>query len=179
MPHPVAISGFSSDPRRYEQGRPGYPPDAVGFVLENIPSDPDDLILDIGAGTGKLTRALVSTPATVVAIDPVPEMIRLLPEFAPSAHVVLGVAEHLPVAPGAVSAITVAQALHWFDGDRARAEFARALRPDGAVALIGNARLREVEWVDRIWRLMDRIEESAPWRNPDRPDGSATHAALS
>lgn len=170
MPHPVAVSGFSSDPWRYERGRPGYPPDALRFVLDNIPHGPDDLVLDVGAGTGKLTRALASTPATLVAIDPVSEMLRLVPGFAPDAHIVLGVAEHLPVASGSVSAITVGQAFHWFHAERAWAEFARALRPGGAVALMWNARLREVEWVDRIWTLMDRIEKTAPWRMLDRPD---------
>lgn len=97
-------------------------------------------------------------------------MIGVLADFAPTAHVVVGVAEHLPVASESVSAITVAQALHWFDADRAWVEFARVLRPGGAVALVWNARLREPEWVDRVWSLMDRIEKTAPWRNHDRPD---------
>ncbi len=178
MPHPVAVSGFSSDPWRYERGRPGYPPEAVRFVLDTVPNGPDDLILDVGAGTGKLTRALTATAATVVAIDPVEGMVRLLPEFAPGALVVIGVAERLPVAPGSVSVVTVAQAFHWFDPDRAWTEFARVLRPDGAVALVWNARLREVEWVDRIWSLMDRIEKTAPWRNHDQPDPFAPHPAF-
>ncbi len=178
MPHPVAVSGFSSDPWRYERGRPGYPPEAVRFVLETVPNGPEDLILDVGAGTGKLTRALTPTAATVVAIEPVQGMVRLLPELAPDAHVVIGVAESLPVAPGSVSVVTVGQAFHWFDSDRAWAEFARVLRPGGAVALVWNARLREVEWVDRVWSLMDRIEKTAPWRNPDRPDRFAPHPAF-
>lgn len=179
MPHPVAVAGFSSDPRRYEQGRPGYPPDALSFILAGIPTGPGDLIFDVGAGTGKLTRALLPTPATVVAIDPVAAMVRLVPEFAPSAHVVIGVAEHLPVAGGSVSAICAAQAFHWFDSDRAWTEFSRALRPGGAVVLVANARLREVEWVDRIWSLMDRIEKTAPWRDHDRPDHFAPHPEFS
>ncbi len=178
MPHPVAVSGFSSDPWRYERGRPGYPPEAVRFILDAVPNGPDDLILDVGAGTGKLTRALSATAATVVAIDPVEGMVRLLPEFASGALVVIGVAERLPVAPGSVSVVTVAQAFHWFDPDRAWSEFARVLRPDGAVALVWNARLREVEWVDRIWSLMDRIEKTAPWRNHDQPDRFAQHPAF-
>lgn len=178
MPHPVAVSGFSSDPWRYERGRPGYPPDAVRFMLENVPHGADDLILDIGAGTGKLTRALASTQATVVAVDPVEAMVRLVPEFAPSAHLVVGVAESLPVASRSASAITVAQAFHWFDAEQAWTEFARVLRPRGAVALVWNARLREVEWVDRIWSLMDRIEKTAPWRNHDRPDRFPPHPAF-
>ncbi len=170
MPHPVAISGFSTDPNRYEAGRPGYPVEAIRFLVDGIAAEPGDLILDVGAGTGKLTRELMSTEATVVALDPVEAMVRLVPGFAPRAHVALGVAENLPVATSSVAAITVAQAFHWFDPERAWAEFARALRPGGVVALMWNARLREVEWVDRIWSLMDRIERTAPWGDDDRPD---------
>lgn len=175
MPHPVAVSGFSSDPLRYERGRPGYPPEAVRFILAKVPHGPDDLILDVGAGTGKLTRALTSSQATVVAIDPVSEMVQLLPGFAPDAHVALGVAEQLPVAPGSVAAITCAQAFHWFDTELAWTEFARALRAGGVVALVWNARLRDVAWIDRIWSVMDRVEKTAPWRNHDRPGRVAPH----
>ena len=179
MAHPIAISGFSSDPWRYERGRPGYPPDAVRFLLDTIPNGPDDLILDVGAGTGKLTRALTSSQATVVAIDPVEDMVRLVAEFAPDAHIALGIAEDLPVAAGSVAAITSAQAFHWFDTDRTWAEFARALRSGGAVAVVANARHRGVRWVDQIWDLMDRLEATAPWRDRSRQEQFAPHPEFS
>ncbi|HEY5651995.1 MAG TPA: class I SAM-dependent methyltransferase [Acidimicrobiia bacterium] len=170
MPHPVALSGFSTDPDRYESGRPGYPPEAVRFLIDSLSAGPGDLILDVGAGTGKLTRELTSTQAMIVALDPVEPMIRLVPAFAPGAYVTLGVAERLPVATASVAAITAAQAFHWFDAELSWMEFARVLKPGGVVALMWNARLREVEWVDRIWSLMDRLERTAPWGDDDRPD---------
>ncbi len=179
MAHPVAASGFSSDPWRYERGRPGYPPEAVRFILDQIPNGAGDLVLDVGAGTGKLTRALMASEATVVAVDPVREMVRLIPGFAPKVPVVVAVAERLPVQAGSVAAVTAAQAFHWFDADRAWAEFARVLRPGGTVALAWNARLREVEWVDRIWSVMDRIEKTAPWRDHDRPERFPPHPDFS
>lgn len=163
MPHPVALSGFSTDPVRYETGRPGYPPEAIRFVVERLSVGPGDLVLDVGAGTGKLTRELTSTRATILAVDPVGPMVRLVPAFAPGAHVTLGVAEQLPVAAASVAAITAAQAFHWFDAESTWTEFARVLKPGGVVALVWNARLREVEWIDRIWSLMDRFERTAPW----------------
>ncbi len=83
------------------------------------------------------------------------------------------------MAAGSVAAITSAQAFHWFDIGRAWAEFARALRPGGAVAVVANARLRGVHWVDRVWDVMDRLEETAPWRDLSRPEAFAPHPQFS
>ncbi len=179
MPHEVALSGFSTDAERYESGRPGYPADAVQFILETIDPDGDDVVIDVGAGTGKLTRELTASPAQVVALDPVAEMLALIPARAPTAHLVLGSAENIPVGDGVASALTVAQAFHWFDPGRAWDEFARVLRPNGAVVLVWNARLRDQDWVDQIWSLMDEVEKRAPWRNHDKPEMDETHEMFS
>lgn len=176
MPHPVAIEGFSADPARYESGRPGYPDEAIAAILEF--AGDVDLIVDLGAGTGKLTRRLISADATVVAVDPVAAMTRLIPQSAPSAHVVTGVAEALPFRDAGVDCVTVAQAAHWFDADRAWPELERVIRPGGTLAILANIRLREVAWVDALWSLMDEAERDAPWKQPGRtpmalPDGFA------
>lgn len=173
MPHPAAIEGFSADPARYESGRPGYPDGAIAAIFDF--AGDVDLIVDLGAGTGKLTRLLTGSDAVVVAIDPVSAMTTLIPESAPSAHVVTGVAEALPFADAGVDCITVAQAVHWFDGDRAWPELARVIRPRGALAILANIRLREVEWVNALWSLMDEAERDAPWRQAGRPPLSTPH----
>ena len=179
MPHEVAISGFSIDANRYESGRPGYPTDAVQFILETIDPDGAEIVIDVGAGTGKLTRELAASPARVIALDPVAEMLALIPAHAPMAHLVLGSAEKIPVDDGVASALTAAQAFHWFDPHRVWDEFARVLRPNGAVVLVWNARLRDQDWVDRIWSLMDDVEKRAPWRDHDNPEIDETHEMFS
>ena len=173
MPHPVAIEGFSADPARYEFGRPGYPDEAIAAIFEFAGGV--DLIVDLGAGTGKLTRRLIGVDATVVAVDPVTAMTRLIPQSAPSAHIVTGVAEALPFRDAGVDCVTVAQAVHWFDADRAWTELERVIRPGGALAILANIRLREVEWVEALWSLMDEAERDAPWRQADRTPRSTPH----
>ena len=79
----------------------------------------------------------------------------------------------MPFAGGSLDAVTVAQAFHWFDADRAFAELHRVLRPGGRVGLIWNARDRSVDWVDRVWSIMDRVEKRAPWREHDQWHDSA------
>lgn len=179
MPHEVAIAGFASDADRYESGRPGYPVAAVRFIRDALDLHSTDVVIDVGAGTGKLTRELISAPATVIALDPVAEMLALIPGRAPRAHLVLGSAETIPVADAAVSAVTAAQAFHWFDPDRAWDEFARVLRPNGVVVLVWNARVRDKAWVDDIWTLLDRVEKNAPWRDHDHPEMNESHAGFS
>lgn len=173
MPHPVAIEGFSADPARYESGRPGYPGEAVAAILEF--AGDADLIVDLGAGTGKLTRRLADSDATVVAVDPVTAMTRLIRRSAPSAHVVTGVAEALPFRDAGVDCVTVAQAVHWFDADRAWPELERVIRPGGTLAILANIRLREVAWVDALWSLMDEAERDAPWKQPGRMPMALPH----
>lgn len=175
MPHDVAMSGFAADAEQYESGRPGYPSSATKFILDSLRLCDSDLVIDVGAGTGKLTHELVRSSARVMALDPVAEMLQLIPRRAPSAHLVLGSAEQIPVADGSVAALTAAQAFHWFDSERAWDEFARVLRPHGVVTLVWNARLRDQRWVEQIWTLMDEVEKQAPWRDHANPEMEEPH----
>src|SRR6185295_13501919 len=100
-------------------------------------------------------------------------MWRRLQDAVPGAAVVAGTAEALPLGPATLDAVTIAQAFHWFDADRAFAELARTLRPGGRVALVWNARDRSVDWVDALWSIMDRVEKRAPWRDHERWSDSA------
>jgi len=94
-------------------------------------------VVDLAAGTGKLTRPLLATGAEVVAVEPVAEMRAVLPA---GARAVDGTAEEMPLNTGSVDAVAVAQAFHWFDGDAALAEIHRVLRPDCSLALVWNRR---------------------------------------
>lgn len=176
MPHVVAIEGFGSDPERYERGRPGYPVSAVQAVLDALGDVAGAVIADIGAGTGKLTRELVASGSTVVAVDPVPAMTDVIIKQGIKAHVVTGAAETLPFADNSLAGLTVAQAFHWFEGDKAWDEFARVLRPGSAAVFTWNARIRTNTWVEEIWKLLDGVEKHAPWSNRDQPSRFPEHA---
>ena len=118
----------------YERGRPGYPPDLVK-VLDLSPSA---IVLDLGAGTGKLTRLLVSTFVRVIAVEPDDMMRRQLMALCPEADALAGSAERIPLADASVDAVFAAQCFHTFDNDRALAEIARVLRPHGTLVLLWN-----------------------------------------
>jgi SAM-dependent methyltransferase len=134
--HDAAQTGFSRAAVEYERGRPGYPPAA----LEPLHLSPELVVLDLAAGTGKLTRALAASGATVIAVEPVAEMRAALPG---SVDALDGTAESIPLADASIDLVTVAQAFHWFDGDAALAEIHRVLRPSGRMALIWNRRLED------------------------------------
>jgi SAM-dependent methyltransferase len=171
--HEVAQRGFDAAGDAYERARPSYPPDAVAWLVENLAIDASTLVCDLAAGTGKLTRLLAPTGALLIAVEPVEGMSRHLRATQPDVPVVASTAEALPFAGAVLDAVTVAQAFHWFDADRAFAELARVLRPDGRVGLIWNARDRSVPWVDVLWSVMDRVEKKAPWRDHERWSDSA------
>jgi SAM-dependent methyltransferase len=132
--HDAAQTGFSRAAAEYERGRPGYPPAA----LEPLHLSPELVVLDLAAGTGKLTRALAASGATVIAVEPVAEMRAALPG---SVEALDGTAESIPLGDASIDLVTVAQAFHWFDGDAALAEIHRVLRPGGRLALVWNRRV--------------------------------------
>ena len=109
----------------------------------------------------------------MLAVEPVEGMRQRFVAAVPGVPMVAAVAEALPIAPRSLDAVTVAQAFHWFDADRAFGEFARVLRRRGRVGLIWNARDRSSDWVNDVWSIMDRVEKRAPWRDHERGDDSA------
>jgi len=130
----------------YERGRPGYPDEAVRWLVGDEPVD----VVDLGAGTGKLTRSLVALGHRVTAIEPLPEMLELLPAAAPGAFAILGNAEIIPLPDASADVVTAAQAFHWFDHAVALPEIARVLRPGGRLALVWNTRDDREPWVARL-----------------------------
>jgi SAM-dependent methyltransferase len=167
MVHEVAREGFGTEAATYERSRPSYPPDAVAWLVEHLGIRGGARVADLAAGTGILTRLLVPAGAALVAIEPVAGMRAELRRTTPGVPVVAATAEALPVRSGSLDAVTVAQAFHWFDAPSALAELRRALRVRGRLGLVWNARDRSVDWVDRVWGVMDRVEKHAPWRDHD------------
>ena len=167
----VAAEGFQAGAGAYERARPGYPADAVAWLADALRIRPGSHVVDLGAGTGKLTTSLVALGATVMAIEPVEAMRTRLATTLPSVAVVAAAAEALPVASASVDAVVAAQAFHWFDADRALAEINRVLVPRGRLGLMWNARDRSVGWVAEMSAIVDaygdaiRRHESGEWRS--------------
>ncbi|HYB35702.1 MAG TPA: class I SAM-dependent methyltransferase [Mycobacterium sp.] len=143
---------FGAAAAAYERGRPSYPPEAIDWLL---PSGARN-VLDLGAGTGKLTTRLVERGLHVVAVDPIPEMLEVLRTSLPETPALLGTAEEIPLDDNSVDAVLVAQAWHWFDPKRAIAEVARVLRPGGRLGLVWNTRDERLGWVRELGRIIGR-----------------------
>jgi ubiquinone/menaquinone biosynthesis C-methylase UbiE len=150
-----AALGFDANARAYDAARPSYPAEAVAHVVGHGGIGPRRRVLDLAAGTGKLTKLLVPTGADVVAVEPVAGMRdRLRAALGEDVEVLEGTAEAIPLDDASVDAVTVAQAFHWFDPPVALAELARVLRPGGHLFLVWNTRDRSVDWVRRFGDLL-------------------------
>jgi ubiquinone/menaquinone biosynthesis C-methylase UbiE len=163
---------FGAEAAAYERGRPSYPPEAIDWLL---PPNAHN-VLDLGAGTGKLTTRLVERGLGVVAVDPIPEMLELLSDSLPETPALLGTAEDIPLPDDSVDAVLVAQAWHWFDPQRAINEVARVLRPGGRLGLVWNTRDERLGWVKDLGRIIGHEDDpfshtvtlSEPFENVER-----------
>ena len=124
----------------YERRRPTYPAALVEWLVDRLGLRTGTTVVDLGAGTGKLTRDLVPTGAHVIAVEPLPEMRAQLEAVVPGAEVLAGSAEELLLPDESVDAVVAASAFHWFDTERALEEIHRVLVPGGALATVGNGR---------------------------------------
>ena len=125
---------FDRVAEEYERARPEYPP----TVLDGLPLTGDAEVLDLGAGTGKLTRLLTQRYRRVIAVEPLDGMRAILERVVPDAESRAGSAEAIPLADCSVDGVFAGQAFHWFANDEAIAEIARVLRPGGVLCLIWN-----------------------------------------
>ncbi|MCM6761923.1 class I SAM-dependent methyltransferase [Rathayibacter sp. ZW T2_19] len=168
MTHQDPARSFGTAVDAYDRGRPGYPDDAVDWLLSHAPdrapaayvperaraagADASDRLraLDLGAGTGKLTASLVARGLDVTAVEPDDAMRARLGELLPTVRALPGTAERIPLEDASVELVTVAQAWHWVDPERASAEVARVLVPGGVLALVWNIRDESVPWVHRL-----------------------------
>ncbi|MFG3224506.1 class I SAM-dependent methyltransferase [Kitasatospora sp. NPDC048194] len=143
---------FGTAAASYQHGRPGYPHALIGSA---VPREARR-VLDLGAGTGQLTRLLVDAGLDVVAVEPDEDMRALLAAHAPRAAVRAGTAERIPLPDGSVDAVVVAHAWHWFDQAAALSEIARVLTPGGTLALVWNVRDESQPWTAELGALMRR-----------------------
>ena len=158
--HP-ATRGFGLAADAYERGRPDYPAAAIDWLTERLDLRPGRTVLDLAAGTGKLTRLLVPTGAEVIAVEPIEEMRAKIE----GARVLAGTAESIPLGDASVDAVTVAQAFHWFRPDEALAEIHRVLRPGGGLALVWNVRDERHPLQAAASAIMRPLEEDVPRRH--------------
>lgn len=150
----------------YERSRPGYAPQALAWLAERIGIGPGRRVLDLAAGTGKLTRQLLALGAGVAAVEPGHEMRAVLERVVPQAEALAGSAEAIPLPDASVDAVTVGQAFHWFRTEPALAEIHRVLRPGGGLGLLWN------EWDDNdpLQRAVDLLLSALrPGRREEGP----------
>ncbi len=160
--HEIQAGSFGAAAALYERARPTYPSEALDWLLP----DGSPEILDLGAGTGKLTRLVAERGLHVEAVDPSEQMLAELKQLLPEVPTHVGSAELIPVPDASFDAVVVAQAWHWVDVPRAAAEVARVLRPGGQLGLIWNDRDDRVDWVRELSRLTASTARSMAVDNP-------------
>lgn len=138
----------------YARYRPGYPDEAVRWLVGTSPGR----VLELGAGTGLLSKRIAALGHEVLACDPAPGMLRHLAKSAPQARPLQSRAEAIPLPTSSVDVVAAAQAFHWFDAERALPEIARVLRPGGVLALVWNSGDKKVPWVKRVFDLIGESE---------------------
>jgi SAM-dependent methyltransferase len=175
--HPLA-ERFASVTAEYERGRPDYPPAVVGALAAELHLQPGARVLDLAAGTGKLTRALLAGGLDVLAVEPQAALRDVLAERIGSERVRDGLAEAIPFADDTFAAVTVSDAFHWFDHAPALAEIARVLRPGGGLCVVwtipdwGGA-----TWAHELGTLMATLRpehpgfDGPPWQDAARASG--------
>jgi SAM-dependent methyltransferase len=172
MAHQIAARGYDREAGTYARSRPTYPIVAVAHLCARLGLSPGDNVIELGAGTGILTRLLLAQGLSVVAVEPVAGMRRQLAELPALAGITAGSAEATGLPTASADAVVTATAWHWFDARRAIAEVRRVLRPSGALGLIWNRYDNSVPWVAELADISNRRrpadapgESSGAWRS--------------
>lgn len=156
LPEPPATvdraRSFGSVAEAYDRGRPDYPAEAIAWLTGGEAK----VVLELGAGTGKLTRGLVDQGHAVFATEPDEAMLEVLRERVPEVSAKVATAEDIPANDRSVDVVVVAQAFHWFDHEAALAGIARILKPGGHLALVWNSRDERIPWVRRMGDILGR-----------------------
>ncbi|MBS2961467.1 class I SAM-dependent methyltransferase [Actinocrinis puniceicyclus] len=150
---PALSTSFGAAARDYDRYRVGPPAE----IVERILPPSCEVVLDLGAGTGAMTRHLLARIPQVYAVEPDPRMREVLAENCPGVTAMEGVAERIPLPDASVDAVVMSAAWHWVDPDRAIPEVARVLRDGGTLALVWNHSDRNVPWVSDLDALRRRI----------------------
>lgn len=178
--HPLA-ERFASVAGAYERGRPEYPPGVIGALAAELRLALGAPVLDLAAGTGKLSRALLAGGLDVVAVEPLASLREVLAKSIDADRVRDGLAEAIPLADASVDAVTVADAFHWFDRAAALAEIRRVLRPGGGLAVLTTIPdWSGATWAHELGTLMESLRpehphfDGPPWQDAVRAVGGWT-----
>jgi len=168
---------FGRTAREYELGRPRWPEDLLDLAVAELGLRASAEVLDLGAGTGKLTRSLVRRFGRVIAVEPDEAMLAVLQEVVPEAEALAGSGASIPLADGSVDAVFTAEAFHWFASDESVAEIVRVLRPRGALVILWNIGIEDEDMGEEAEAVIKAVIErggvpgiarvlSGEWRRP-------------
>ena len=159
--HPKAAH-FKNSAAEYEAGRPTYPTEAIEKIAKILQLCPGRKVLELGAGTGKMTQQLAAFGTDIIALEPIGEMASLLKVNVPTATVLNTVVQDLALPDSSVSSVIAAQAFHWFSDSVSIGQILRVLQKDGVLCLIWNIREENVAWMQEISQLLDFAAEDTP-----------------
>jgi ubiquinone/menaquinone biosynthesis C-methylase UbiE len=165
--HP-RVRAFDRVAEAYERGRPDYPGPAIRFLARELGLGPGRIVVELGSGTGKLTRSLAASRSAIVAIEPMAGMRRVFRRVLPATLVLDGTAERIPLPTAFADAVVAAQAFQWFRTGPAMREIDRVLRPGGRLALLWNVRLSSTRVSRGINEVHDRCARALPPRSARR-----------
>lgn len=155
----------------YDRGRLSYGPEVAGVLADELGLAAGSRVLDLGAGTGKLSRALVDAGLDAVAVEPLEDMRTVLAGAIGPERALAGTAEAIPLPDGSVDAVTMADSFHWFDEQPAVAEIRRVLKPGGGVAVLWTA----PGWHGEGHRWATELDEMMAGLRKDHPIFSGAH----
>lgn len=160
--HPTAQKGFSSAAELYQQVRPSYPQELKNWLKDQLQIQKNDIVVDLGAGTGKFIPYLQDVCSQVIAVEPVAEMLSQLQQHYPEVQTLQASSQNLPLATSTVDAVICAQSFHWFANLTSLQEIHRILKPAGHLGLIWNQRDIGVDWVKALADLIEPFEGNTP-----------------
>jgi SAM-dependent methyltransferase len=172
--HDRAARGFADVAGPYERGRPGYPAALGALLRDEFQIGPGRRVLDLGAGTGKLTRVLLDTGADVLAAEPLPNMRAALAGLLEDGAILDAAAERLPLPAAGLDAALSGDAWHWFDGERALDELSRVLRPGAPLVTVWHRSL-PAPWERALHELLASIRPEHPYFTGRALDAFAGH----